>query len=82
MMEVTLTGIPGASVYSDHFIISDKNACEHKHLLEQALARLSKRGLRLRKDKCHFGITLVEFLGHRIYANEMQANESKIEAIL
>nr|XP_037284893.1 uncharacterized protein K02A2.6-like [Rhipicephalus microplus] len=75
MMEVTLAGIPGVSVYLD-------DASNHGYWLEQVLARLSERDRRLRKNKCHFGITLVELLGYRIDANGVHATESKMKTIL
>lgn len=63
MMDTTLAGIPGVSVYLDDLIVSGKYTHEHAERLNQVLTRLSKAGLRLQQEKCRFGIQSVEFLG-------------------
>ena len=50
-------------------LVSDANNSEHRQRLDRVLEILSSRGLRLYKDKCSFGKTMVHSLGHMIDDN-------------
>lgn len=82
MMETTLAGIQGVSVYLDDIIVSGNNVKEHAQRLDEVLSRLSEKGLRLKQEKCRFGISSVEFLGHKIDAQGVHTTEEKVKAIL
>lgn len=66
MMETTLAGIDGISVYLDDIIISGASKKEHAERLEQVLSRLDSTGLRLKKEKCKFAVSEATFLGHKL----------------
>ncbi|XP_037505852.1 uncharacterized protein K02A2.6-like [Rhipicephalus sanguineus] len=82
MMETTLAGIQRVSVYLDDIIVSGKDVKEHAQRLEEVLTRLSDKGLRLKREKCRFGISSVKFLGHKIDAQGVHTTEEKVKAIL
>ncbi|KAK8769379.1 hypothetical protein V5799_014158 [Amblyomma americanum] len=82
MMETTLAGIPGVSVYLDDIIFRGKDTTEHAQRLDKVLSRVSEKGLRLRQAKCRFGIDSVGFLGHKIDAKGIHTTEEKVRAIL
>ncbi|XP_037507352.1 uncharacterized protein LOC119383342 [Rhipicephalus sanguineus] len=77
IMETTLAGIPGTSVYLDDIIVCGETPEQHNERLDQVLSRLGNIGLRLQKDKCRFGDMNVEFLGHRIDEQDGQADNQQ-----
>ena len=68
-IDQVLHDLPGVMCYLDDIIIT--GATDQKHLsnLASVLERLRMKGFRLKKDKCHFMQTTVEYLGHVIDAN-------------
>lgn len=82
MMETTLAGIDGISVYLDDIIISGASKKEHAERLEQVLSRLDSTGLRLKKEKCKFAVSEATFLGHKIDASGVHTTADKVQAIL
>ena len=64
VMDNMLQGNPGVCVYLDGATEPD-----HRQRLDRVLEILSSRGLRLCKDKCSFGKTMVKYLGHMIDGN-------------
>ena len=66
LMDSILRGLPFAFVYLDDILIASTNTEEHKDHLRQVLKLLEANGLVIRKDKCVFGVTEINFLGHRV----------------
>ena len=62
-MENLLQDIPIVLIYLDDILVADKTPDEHCHTLAEVLSRLSKAGLRLKRDKCTFMATSVQYLG-------------------
>ena len=54
---------------------------DHLHNLGQVLEQLESAGLSLKKSKCVFMTTSVEYLGHVIDANGLHPSSSKVKAI-
>lgn len=81
LMETTLGGIPGVSVYLNDVIVSGADAMEHIERLNQVLSKLDDTGLRLVQEKCQFAMKTVQFLG-RMHVSGVYATEEKVEAIL
>ena len=52
--------------YLDDLIIWGADEDEFLHNLQQVLDRLRAKGITLNPDKCRFGLTKVEFVGHTI----------------
>ena len=52
------------TVYLDDILIFSKTEQEHAEHLRQVFQRLRKAGLKAKKEKCDFGVTKVEYLGH------------------
>ena len=61
-----LAGVPHTVVYLDDILATGASEEEHQTNLKEVLRRLVEAGLRLKKDKCNFGVVAVEYLGHRI----------------
>ena len=80
-MDQVLHGLPGVMCYLDDIFIT--GATDQKHLsnLATVLERLRVKGFRLKKNKCHFMKTTVEYLGHMIYANGIHTSPKTCQAI-
>ena len=81
VIESLLKGVRGVVVYLDDILISGKTQAEHLKTLEEVLKRLSEAGLRVKKEKCTFLQTSVEYLGHRIDESGLHPLKDKVRAI-
>ena len=80
-METVLQGLPGVFVYLDDILItgaSEKELLEH---LKLVLQRLEDVGLWLKRSKCQFMVSHVEYLGHRIDQGGLHPTAGKVEVI-
>ena len=80
-MDQLLNGLTGVRCYLDNVIIMGKSTGEHLNNLSHVLERLQDRGFRLKKKKCHFVQSSVEYLGHIIDANGLHTTPTKQQAI-
>ena len=69
-------------VYLDDVIILGRSFREHLNNLQAVLARLQEAGLKLKPAKCQFFQHKVEFLGHIVSRNGIQADPRKIEMVV
>ena len=76
-----LKGLLHTSVYLDDILVTGDSETEHLHNLEEVLKCLSKAGIRLRRQKCAFMLTEVEYLRHKLSAEGLRSTESKVRAI-
>ena len=65
-MDNLLQDIPMTAVYLDDILISGKTIKEHDNNLKKVMNKLQEHGLRLKKSKCSFMKSSVEYLGHRL----------------
>ena len=75
VIENILQGIDGVVVYLDDILT------EHLKILNEVLNRLDKAGLRVKRSKCEFMRSSVNYLGHKIDADGLHPLSDKIEAI-
>ena len=80
-MDVILQGMSRVTCYLDDILVTGVTAEEHLRNLDEVLTRLKKHGARLRKDKCKFMESSVEYLGHRIDQEGIPATTSKLQTI-
>ena len=59
-------GIPGVANMSDDMVVHGPNKAEHDKRLEQVFRRLEATGLTLNRSKCVFGVSEIDFLGHKL----------------
>jgi len=77
-----LSGLPGVQCYLDDILCTGADDEEHLRNLDATLQRLKEYGLRVRKEKCDFFQSSVEYLGHVIDAQGLHTAPSKITAIV
>ena len=65
-METVLQALPGVCVYLDDILVTGASEKEHLEHLKLVLQRLEDVGLRLKRSKCQFMVSHVEYLGHHI----------------
>ena len=65
-------------VYLDDILIASKNEKQHRRHIRQVCQKLNENGLIVNKEKCLFGKSCLNFLGHTIKEKGIQAAEEKI----
>ena len=68
--------------YLDDILIASKNEKQHRRHIRLVCQRLYNNGLIVNKEKCIFGKTSLNFLGHTISTNGIQPAEEKVLPIL
>ena len=68
-------------MFFDDILITGSTGEEHLKALDEVLSRLEKAGLRVKRRKCKFMQTSVDYLGYRIDAAGLHPLEEKVEAI-
>ena len=81
-MEKILHGIPRVICYLDDVLITGQNDEEHLKTLETVFCRLEDYGLRLKKSKCEYLKTKVEYLGYCIDADGLHKSPAKVKAVV
>jgi hypothetical protein len=79
MDSVTADLDPGFA-YLDDVLVASKPGV-HEQAVRQVLERLHDNGLVLNIEKCEFGKSEIEFLGHRVSAAGVEPLASHVEAI-
>ena len=83
LMDEVLRRLPCACAYIDYILIVCRDATSHKQHLHEVLWHLSRHGFRLNLDKCVFGSSHIDFLGHYMNANGIAPSPTpeKVKAI-
>lgn len=70
------------SAYLDDIIIFSKDYQSHLSHLEEVFCKLSKAGLRVKKSKCNFGLSKINYLGFIVSKDGVRPDPTKIEPIM
>ena len=81
LMESVIRGIPGVVVYLDDILISGGSQEENIDRLQRVLSRLCEVGLRLKREKCVFLATSVDYLGFKVDAEGVHPLPEKVRAV-
>ncbi len=68
-------------VYIDCLVYSNSME-EHVEHLQKVFQRLRENKLYIKFEKCEFGVTEVDFLGHRITQEGLKMDDQKVKTIL
>uniref|UniRef100_A0A5S6Q2E4 Reverse transcriptase domain-containing protein n=1 Tax=Trichuris muris TaxID=70415 RepID=A0A5S6Q2E4_TRIMR len=80
-MENFLRDIPGVAPYFDDILVKAGSDATLADRLRCVFDRFRSAGLRIRKDKCLFGVRSVDFLGYRLDASGIHPTKAKTDAI-
>jgi len=69
-------------VYIDDILIYSGSLEEHAEHLQKVFQRLRENKLYAKLEKCEFGVTEVDFLGHRITQEGLKMDDHKVKAIV
>ena len=82
MMKKLLAGIPDAYHYMDDVIIGSETWEQHLATLRMIFNRLRQHNLTAKPEKCQFGYSKLEFLGHVVGQGILQTDPLKVEKVL
>ena len=81
-MDQVTRGLDGVYPYLDDILVASPSADVHRNQLEVLFERLKQHSISINADKCLFGQSQMEFLGHLIDANGIHPLPSKVKAII
>ena len=73
--------IPRCLNQRDDILIGGRNAEEHDKALETVLQRAADFGITFNPEKCQFGVSEIEFYGHRFTDAGLKPSPEKIRAV-
>ena len=80
-MDQVLRGIPFAYAYIDDVLIASATPEEHLRHLRTVFDRLSTHGIVVNPNKCLFGVTELDFLGHHINRHGITPLPEKVQVV-
>ena len=83
LMNIVLKGInwENAIAFIDDVVVYSSSPQQHLFHLEEVFKRLHEAGLKLKPQKCVFGVSSIKYLGHVIDQNGVRPDDTKISAI-
>ncbi len=81
LMDTVCQGLDFVFVYLDDILIFSRSEAEHKIHLRQLFERLQEHGLVISLAKCKFGVSEIDFLGHRVNQYGVTPLPGKVQAI-
>lgn len=81
LMRIVLDGIANTTFYFDNILVFSKTWTEHLSTLEEVMDRLRLHGLTVKPNKCHFGFSSIQYLGHIISKDTISPLPDKVVAL-
>ena len=81
MMDSILRDIPHVFVYLDDILVASSSEEEHVEDLRRVFDELAANGLVVKRAKCIFGASSLEFLGYHVSAEGVTPLPQKVDAI-
>ena len=82
LMDVVMQDLQGIFVYLDDILVASSSPAEQVQHLTALLHRLKDYGLVVNKDKCLFGKSAIEFLGHLVTGDGIKPLKKRVQAAL
>ena len=80
-MSQILSGLPRVLNNRDDILIGGIDKEDHDKNLEAVLQRLECHNIRLRREKCEFGKSTIEFHGHLFTSDGLKPSPNKVKAV-
>ena len=80
-MDRAMAELKGCFVYLDDILVASRTDEEHAQQLHHVFQRLRQQGLVINAAKCCFGVSTLDFLGHRVSAAGVVPLPSYVEAV-
>ena len=80
-MDQVLRGVPSAYVYIDDVLVASASPEQHLKDLRTVFDRLATHGIVINPNKCLFGVSELEFLGHHINADGISPLPDKVQVV-
>ena len=80
-MDQVLRGVPSAYAYIDDILIASATTEEHLQHLRAVFERLATHGVVINPNKCLFGVSELDFLGHHIDQRGITPLPEKVQAV-
>jgi RNase H-like domain found in reverse transcriptase/Reverse transcriptase (RNA-dependent DNA polymerase) len=81
-MDTVLADMPFCFVYLDDVLVASPNHEQHLVDLWLVLEKLQQQGLVLNGEKCQFGVSELDYLGHHVTASGIQPMACRVEAMV
>ena len=81
VMSDMLSDLPGVVVYIDDILVFGSCPKEHNERVTAVLEILSKNGVCVKAEKCIFGSSQVDFLGHSLSKDGISPSPKKVESV-
>jgi hypothetical protein len=81
LMDSILHDLSGVFVYMDDVLVASKSRPQHIQDVRAVFQRLKENGLIIRPEKCLFGQTSLDFLGHRLCGEGVRPLPGKVKAV-
>lgn len=81
-MDQVLQGLTNVHCFLDDMLVTGRDDAHHLENLKAVLKRLDQFGLRVKREKCEFFKSSVEYLGHVIDSKGLHKSPDKSRAIL
>lgn len=81
LMDTVLQDLDCTFVYLDDILVASSSAKSHIDDLNAVFQRLKHHGLVIKLEKCLFGVSSLDFLGHRISASGSEPMPSRVQAV-
>jgi hypothetical protein len=74
-------GCPGANNISDDIILVGSDDADHDTKLDTVLQRIEENNITLNPEKCLFGVTQLDYMGHTLTNQGLKVSDAKVEAV-
>ena len=81
-MEKVLEGLPGVTCFLDDVLVAGATESETLERLDETLKRLKKWKLVLKRKKCQFMMTSIQYLGVELSGNGVRTVKEKVDPVL
>lgn len=81
LMDTVLQDLDCTFVYLDDILVASSSAQSHIDDLNNVFQRLKHHGLVIKLEKCLFGVTSLDFLGHQVSASGSAPMPSRVQVV-